>query len=144
VRVVDPRRVRYFAKSAGRLAKNDPIDAEMIAWFRETFSLRPSRPTTPSAWRSTGWSPPAAGWSGGPVLAPGEEPFSILRSWPHGHVAIPLGMLRSLGLDRLLEAADHRCGGLTRPSHSGFVAPDLKSRSVLHLQHEYPATRPGH
>ena len=29
---------RYFAKSAGRLAKNDPIDAEMIAWFAETFA----------------------------------------------------------------------------------------------------------
>jgi len=38
VRVVDPKRVRYFAKSAGRLAKNDPIDAEMIAWFGETFT----------------------------------------------------------------------------------------------------------
>jgi transposase len=38
VRVVDPRRVRYFARSAGRLAKNDPIDAEMIAWFAETFA----------------------------------------------------------------------------------------------------------
>jgi transposase len=37
VRVVDPKRVRYFAKSAGRLAKNDAIDAEMIAWFGETF-----------------------------------------------------------------------------------------------------------
>jgi transposase len=37
VRVVDPKRVRNFAKSAGRLAKNDPIDAEMIAWFAETF-----------------------------------------------------------------------------------------------------------
>lgn len=37
VRIVDPKRVRYFAKSAGRLAKNDPIDAEMIAWFAETF-----------------------------------------------------------------------------------------------------------
>jgi transposase len=37
VRIVDPKRVRYFAKSAGRLAKNDPIDAEMIAWFGETF-----------------------------------------------------------------------------------------------------------
>jgi len=37
VRVVDPKRVRSFAKSAGRLAKNDPIDAEMIAWFAETF-----------------------------------------------------------------------------------------------------------
>ena len=37
VRVVDPKRVRYFARSAGRLAKNDTIDAEMIAWFGETF-----------------------------------------------------------------------------------------------------------
>lgn len=37
VRIVDPRRVRSFARSAGRLAKNDAIDAEMIAWFAETF-----------------------------------------------------------------------------------------------------------
>lgn len=37
VRIVDPKRVRHFARSAGRLAKNDPIDAEMIAWFAETF-----------------------------------------------------------------------------------------------------------
>ncbi len=37
VRIVDPKRVRSFAQSAGRLAKNDPIDAEMIAWFAETF-----------------------------------------------------------------------------------------------------------
>ena len=29
--------MRSFARSAGRLAKNDPIDAEMIAWFAETF-----------------------------------------------------------------------------------------------------------
>jgi transposase len=33
VRIVDPKRVRSFALSAGRLAKNDVIDAEMIAWF---------------------------------------------------------------------------------------------------------------
>ena len=38
VRIVDPKRVRYFAKSARRLAKNDPIDAAMIAWFAETFA----------------------------------------------------------------------------------------------------------
>jgi transposase len=37
VLVIDPKRVRSFAKSAGRLAKNDPIDAEVIAWFAETF-----------------------------------------------------------------------------------------------------------
>ena len=36
-RIVDPKRVRNFARSAGRLAKNDAIDAEMIAWFAETF-----------------------------------------------------------------------------------------------------------
>ena len=43
VRIVDPRRVRSFAQSAGRLAKNDPIDAEMIAWFAETFSQTPGQ-----------------------------------------------------------------------------------------------------
>jgi transposase len=37
VSIVDPKRVRNFARSAGRLAKNDAIDAEMIAWFAETF-----------------------------------------------------------------------------------------------------------
>ena len=37
VRIVDPKRVRSFARSAGRIAKNDTIDAEMIAWFAETF-----------------------------------------------------------------------------------------------------------
>jgi transposase len=37
VRIVDPKRVRSFAQSAGRLTKNDTIDAEMIAWFAETF-----------------------------------------------------------------------------------------------------------
>jgi len=43
VRIVDPKRVRYFAKSAGRLAKNDPIDAETIAWFGETFPQAPAK-----------------------------------------------------------------------------------------------------
>ena len=36
-RIVDPKRVRSFAQSAGRFAKNDTIDAEMIAWFAETL-----------------------------------------------------------------------------------------------------------
>ena len=35
--IVDPKRVRHFAKAAGRLAKNDPIDAETIARFAEAF-----------------------------------------------------------------------------------------------------------
>ena len=43
VRIVDPKRVRDFARSAGRLAKNDAIDAEMIAWFAETFGEAPDQ-----------------------------------------------------------------------------------------------------
>src|SRR6201991_5013380 len=43
VRIVDPKRVRNFAVSAGRLAKNDAIDAEIIAWFAETFSDAPGQ-----------------------------------------------------------------------------------------------------
>src|SRR6202051_1215435 len=44
VRIVDPKRVRSFARSAGRLAKNDAIDAEMIAWFAETFDEARGQP----------------------------------------------------------------------------------------------------
>jgi transposase len=47
VRIVDPKRVRSFAQSAGRLAKNDAIDAEMIAWFAETFSEAPAQTHDP-------------------------------------------------------------------------------------------------
>jgi transposase len=43
VRIVDPKRVRSFAHSAGRMAKNDAIDAQMIAWFAETFSEAPGQ-----------------------------------------------------------------------------------------------------
>jgi transposase len=43
VRVVDPKLVRDFARSASRKAKNDTIDAEMIAWFAETFSKAPGQ-----------------------------------------------------------------------------------------------------
>jgi len=39
VRVVDPKRVRHFAKAAGRLAKNDRIDARMIAEFGAVFAV---------------------------------------------------------------------------------------------------------
>jgi transposase len=48
VRIVDPKRVRSFALSAGRLAKNDAIDAEMIAWFAETFNAAPSQTYDPT------------------------------------------------------------------------------------------------
>ena len=42
--IVDPKRIRHFARAAGRLAKNDRIDAEIIAWFAETFPVRGAEP----------------------------------------------------------------------------------------------------
>ena len=42
--IVDPKRVRHFARAAGRLAKNDRIDAEVIAWFGETFPFGAAEP----------------------------------------------------------------------------------------------------
>lgn len=43
VRIVDPKRVRHFARSAGRLAKNDLIDADVICRFGETFGDAPTQ-----------------------------------------------------------------------------------------------------
>src|SRR5260370_3771901 len=43
VRIVDPKRVRSFAQSAGRLAKNDTIDSEMISWFAAPFHQAPGQ-----------------------------------------------------------------------------------------------------
>jgi transposase len=43
VRIVDPKRVRHFAQSAGRLAKNDVIDSDTIGWFAEIFGEAPSQ-----------------------------------------------------------------------------------------------------
>jgi transposase len=48
VRIVDPKRVRYFAKSAGKLAKNDSIDAAMIARFAATFRDALDQPHEPA------------------------------------------------------------------------------------------------
>jgi len=48
VRVVDPKRIRHFARAAGRLAKNDPIDAETIARFAEAFPDGGAEPHDPA------------------------------------------------------------------------------------------------
>jgi transposase len=48
VLIVDPKRVRHFARAAGRLAKNDPIDAETIARFAEAFPDGGAQPHDPA------------------------------------------------------------------------------------------------
>ena len=42
--VLNPREVRQFAESMGRLEKTDQIDARMIAWFASVRKVRVARP----------------------------------------------------------------------------------------------------
>ena len=58
VLIVDPKRVRHFAKAAGRLAKNDPIDAETIARFGDAFPDGCAHGTIRRVRRSPVWSRP--------------------------------------------------------------------------------------
>jgi transposase len=44
----------------------------------------------------------------GTSVVPVNEAFTITRSLPHGHVAATLGVLRSLGLDRILDRTPSR------------------------------------
>jgi len=46
--VVNPRQVRNFARGVGRLAKSDPIDAEMLARFGA--EVNPPLDVVPTAW----------------------------------------------------------------------------------------------
>ncbi len=43
VQIVDPRRVRHYAQAAGQKAKNDRLDAEVIALFGEAFADEPGQ-----------------------------------------------------------------------------------------------------
>ncbi len=36
------------------------------------------------------------------MFPPGDEPFAVERSLPHGHVAAVLGATRAIGLDRII------------------------------------------
>lgn len=46
VSVLNPARVRQFARASGELAKTDPIDAAMLAAFGQAFAPEPTPPRT--------------------------------------------------------------------------------------------------
>jgi transposase len=46
VSVLNPARVRQFARAAGKLAKTDPIDAAMLTAFGQAFAPEPTPPRT--------------------------------------------------------------------------------------------------
>ena len=51
VRQVNPFKLRQFAKASGVLAKNDPLDARMIASFVTIMPTRPAQPHVPAVER---------------------------------------------------------------------------------------------
>jgi transposase len=51
VRQVNPFKLRQFARASGVLAKNDPLDARMIASFVAIMPTRPAQPHVPAAER---------------------------------------------------------------------------------------------
>ena len=60
---------------------------------------------------------------GGVVMPPGEQPFVIERSLPHGNVAAVLGATRAIGLDKIIgpkatrETDPESSTGRPRPGH---------------------------
>ena len=54
VAVVNPRRVRDFAKGIGIDAKTDPIDAKVVARYGEVVALKPAIPKTTAQRRKVG------------------------------------------------------------------------------------------
>jgi transposase len=53
VRQVNPFKLRQFARASGVLAKNDPLDARMIASFVTIMPTRPAQRQAPAAERLT-------------------------------------------------------------------------------------------
>ena len=60
VSIVQPQRVRSFARSLGRLAKSDPIDAALIAEFTAAFDNIDKARLVPD-WAALGLAPEKPG-----------------------------------------------------------------------------------
>src|ERR1700757_2466806 len=56
----------------------------------------------------------------GTSVVPVNEAFTVTRSLPHGHVAATLGVLRSVGLERILDRTPSRQREHVDPIQSRF------------------------
>ena len=75
---------------------------------------------------------------GGVVVPAGQEPFEVVRSLPHGHVAAVLGTIRKIGLDRILGPEGDRPRDLVLAMTVGrIIAPTSKLATMKGLD---PAT----
>ena len=55
ISVINPARVRQFARASGELAKTDPIDAAMLTAFGQAFAPAPTPPRTATEIKLAAW-----------------------------------------------------------------------------------------
>src|SRR3990172_3464180 len=81
---------------------------------------------------------------GGTALPPGEVPFPIMRSLPHGHVAGILGAIRATGLDRILGPDGNRPRDLVLAMIiNRIIAPGSKLATARMLDEPTACTSTG-
>jgi hypothetical protein len=81
---------------------------------------------------------------GGTAVPPGQDPFTITRSLPHGHVAAILGTIRGRGLDRILGPEGNRPRDLVLGMIvNRIVAPGSKLATARMLDEPTACTSAG-
>ena len=123
VAVVNPLQVRHFARSTGKLAKTDALDAQMLALFGERDAARAAAPAR--------CHQPGRGVVAGPTPATGGD--ADRRAQPPRHDAAPLAR-RVGGAPGLAGRADRRAGsagaGRRWPSDPATQAKATVLRSI--------------
>ncbi len=82
--------------------RNSPPAILLRESFRENGKVKKRTLLNLSHWPNDMVAGLKALLKGGTVVPAGQDPFTITRSLPHGHVAAVLATLRRIGLDRLL------------------------------------------
>ena len=81
---------------------------------------------------------------GGTAVPPGQDPFTMTRSLPHGHVAAILGTIRNTGLDRILGPEGNRPRSLVLAMIvNRIVAPASKLATARMLDEPTACTSTG-
>lgn len=80
----------------------------------------------------------------GTAVAPLDEAFAITRSLPHGHVAAALGLLRKIGLERVLDRTPSRERDLVIAMIvARILEPHSKLATARHLEAETASSTLG-
>jgi transposase len=128
VRRVNPFKLRQFARASGVLAKNDPLDARMIASFVAIMPTRPAQPPAPAVERLAEMLAVRRQLSAEKVAA--ENASRLLEDAMQGcarsrspRLALSRAVVTSAGSSVPCSRRGCRCDVSTRPSFVSSPAP---------------------